>query len=107
MAKGQAKVDHFDAAVVERVKVRQGAVSSAGAGRGFALELVDVCLMNPPFTRKQSISSEYRSELTRAFSAYSDFASKEMNLYGYFVLLADRFLKQGGRLAMVLPAAIL
>lgn len=63
--------------------------------------------MNPPFTRKQFITKEFRADLTARFSDYSSYASKEMGYYGYFVLLADRFLKVGGRLAIVLPAAVL
>lgn len=88
-------------------KVRRGAVSSQGAGKGFSMEAVDVVLMNPPFTRKQSIPRESRERMNKNLKEYGKFIDNGMNLSPYFILLADRFLKPGGRIAMVLPDSIL
>jgi hypothetical protein len=109
-ARGQLTLKDFQdgAPPVRRRTVRRGAVSSDGAGEGFRLGYMDVVLMNPPFTRKQKISDKHRAILTGAFrDDYAEYASGEQNITGYFVLLADRFLKPGGRIAMVLPQTIL
>lgn len=107
MPRGQAALHHFKEEEIEERKVREGAVSGAGAGKGFEVDIVDVVMMNPPFTRKQLISKDFRKILTGRFEDYKSYASKEMNFFGYFILLADRFLIEGGRMAMVLPASAL
>jgi hypothetical protein len=88
-------------------KVKRGAIGPSGAGTPFRMEKADIVLMNPPFTRKQYIDPEHRKELTSLFKRYSKYINNEMGYYGYFILLADKFLKPRGKLAMVLPAAIL
>jgi tRNA1(Val) A37 N6-methylase TrmN6 len=88
-------------------RIRRGAISSEGAGAGFSMEPVDVVLMNPPFTRKQSIPRESRERMNANLKEYGAFIDNGMNLGPYFVLLADRFLRSGGRIAMVLPDSIL
>ncbi|TET89430.1 MAG: SAM-dependent DNA methyltransferase [Methanomassiliicoccales archaeon] len=107
MPRGQASIHHFGEEEMERRKVREGAVSGAGAGRGFRLQPVDVVIMNPPFTRKQHLKKDFRALLTNRFKDYSDYASKEQNLFGYFILLSDRFLANNGRVALVLPVSFL
>lgn len=87
--------------------VKRGAISSEGSGEGFTMDSVDVLLMNPPFTRKQSIPRESRERMNRNLKEYSAEIDNGMNLSPYFVLLGDRFLRNGGRLAMVLPDSIL
>lgn len=88
-------------------RVKRGAISSEGTGKGFSMEAVDVVLMNPPFTRKQSIPRESRERMNKNLKEYADFIDNGMNLSPYFLLLADRFLRPGGRIAMVLPDSIL
>ena len=88
-------------------RVRRGAISSEGTGKGFTMEPVDVVLMNPPFTRKQSIPKKSRERMNRNLREYRKFIDNGMNLSPYFLLLADRFLRPGGRIAMVLPDSIL
>ena len=87
--------------------VERGAMSADGAGTDFVLTPQDVIVMNPPFTRKQYIKKEYREELSARFPDYAGYINREMGFYGYFVALADRFLVDGGRLALVAPAALL
>jgi len=71
------------------------------------LEHYDVVIMNPPFTRQERMPKEYKGILFERFKEYSEHLHGQMGYYGYFILLADRFLKEGGRLAFVLPAAFL
>lgn len=104
---GQTYLDQFANGTREAEKVRKGAVSGTGTGAGFVLHKVDVAIMNPPFTRKQHVTTEHRALLTERFKDYEKYTSGEQNFFGYFITLGDRFLKEGGRLAMVLPATIL
>jgi hypothetical protein len=103
MPQGQTRLQMFAEETLERSKVRRGAISGQGRGHSFTLEKLDATLMNPPFTRKQLIGKDYRVLLTSRFKEYSDFESREQSLFGYFVFLADRFLKSGGRMGFVLP----
>lgn len=81
--------------------------SASAAGNEFELEKQNVVAMNPPFTRKQKFGSSYRAELRRRLSDYLDYLNDEIGFYGYFIPLADKFLEDDGRLAMVLPAVLL
>jgi hypothetical protein len=71
------------------------------------LETYDVVIMNPPFTRQERIPKAYKDILFQRFKEYSSSLHGQMSYYAYFILLADKFLKEGGRLAFVLPAAFL
>lgn len=106
MPQGQSRIDTWSEGGGPK-DVEIGAVSSAGAGQGFKVGSLDVVIMNPPFTRKQHLKTDFRSMLTDRFSDYSGYTTKEMNFFTYFIFLADRFLVEGGRLAMVLPATVL
>lgn len=107
MPRGQASIHHFSEKEIEKRKVREGAVATSGTGRGFEVGPVDVVIMNPPFTRKQHLKRDFRGRLTERFKDYEAYSSKEQNLFGYFILLSDRFLAEDGRLAIVLPASFL
>jgi adenine-specific DNA-methyltransferase len=76
-------------------------------GDAIPLEQVDVVIMNPPFTRQERLPDEYKNKLVDRFKQYSDVLNGQMGLHGYFILLADIFLKEGGKLAFVLPATVL
>jgi hypothetical protein len=88
---------------VEARRVESGSASDYK----FQVNKVDSVIMNPPFTRKQKLTSAYRSDLRRNLNGYLDYIDDEMGYYGYFIPLADKFLKNGGRIAMVIPAVIL
>jgi tRNA1(Val) A37 N6-methylase TrmN6 len=107
MPHGQARIEDWYEGQTEKRKVRAGAVSGAGAGRGFVVRPVDVTIMNPPFTRKQLLKQDFRALLTERFKKYAEYTTKETNFFVYFVLLADKFLVDRGRIAMVLPATVL
>jgi len=67
----------------------------------------DIIIMNPPFTRQERINKPYKSFLEARFKKYKDYLHGQMSYYGFFILLADRFLKKNGRMALVLPATVL
>lgn len=79
-------------------------------GNRIELKSVDSVIMNPPFTRQESIakfSSGYKDKLETRFQRYSNKISRRMSFCSYFLLLADKFLNEGGRIAAVLPASTL
>jgi len=88
--------------------IKKGSVTSEGVGGdSIPLGLVDVVIMNPPFTRQERLPDEYKSKLADRFKQYSDVLTGQVGLHGYFILLADTFLKDDGRMAFVLPATVL
>ena len=104
LPQGQSSLHIFEEDNLAKHKIKRGAISGQGKGHSFKLEKLDAVLMNPPFTRKQLIGKDYRKLLTSHFPDYAAYESKEQSLFGYFVFLADRFLKPGGRMGFVLPA---
>lgn len=94
---------------------------------GTRLPELDLCCMNPPFTRSVggnllfgSLPSEERKKLQNELSKMMgrwlpgpekirarDYASVTAGLGSVFVAVADRHVKKGGRLALVLPKAVL
>jgi len=92
----------------EDAYIDKGSVNSEGVGGdAISLEPVDVVIMNPPFTRQERIPEEYKNKLAERFRQYGHVLSGQVGLHGYFILLGDMFLKDGGRLAFVLPATVL
>jgi molybdopterin converting factor small subunit len=93
---------------VEEAYVEKGAVTLEGiGGEQIPLEKADVVIMNPPFTRQERLSIDYKNALVKRLKGYENYIHGQLGLYGYFVLLADKFVKNGGRIALVLPASIL
>jgi len=89
-------------------KLKKGSLSAKGdIGHEFTLEPVDVVLMNPPFTRQETIPNWLKGVLPNRFDSYGKYIRGQMGLGGYFVFLADRFLKPGGVLGFVLPSTVL
>jgi len=102
--KGQVGIDSFFKPE-ERVK---GVVSLTGQiPNEIKLETYDVVIMNPPFTRQERIPGEYKGKLLERFKDYKDYLRGQMGYFGYFILLADKFLNEDGRIALVLPATSL
>lgn len=88
--------------------IKKGAITLEGVGgEEIPLEKADLVIMNPPFTRQERLPKEYKSSLARRFSGYEKYAHGQLGLYGYFLFLADRFVKENGRIAFVLPATVL
>lgn len=77
-----------------------------GAARSFKVGYQDVVIMNPPFTSRDNMASEYRNRLARRFygGKYGRATEgKKISQQVYFILLADEFLRDGGRIASVIP----
>jgi hypothetical protein len=88
--------------------VTKGTVTLQGiGGEKIPLEQVDLIIMNPPFTRQERLPSQYKAALNQRLKDYTEKLHGQLGLHGYFVFLADKFLKPDGRLALVLPATIL
>lgn len=124
MDHGTAKLGSLDFLISESIKtqmaldyshietVRAGAASSQASTA--ELPKLDLCAMNPPFVRSVggnllfgSLPDErgrLQTELKRRVKQLG--ASATAGLGSVFVALADLWLKPGGRLAFVLPAAL-
>ena len=99
----------------------QGPERVAGSGdvsENLAIGKLDLCVMNPPFTRSvggnllfgsapKQERERMQKELQRLLKEYDVQANITAGLGSVFVALGDRFLKRGGRLALVLPRSIL
>lgn len=90
-------------------KVKKGALS-IGASKGAIIDLepVDIVIMNPPFTSCANLPSDYKKSLYERFSERAEYTkcfSGRISFQVYFLILADRFLKKGGRIACVIPAS--
>lgn len=92
---------------VSREKVLKGTLSLRGGRRKLTLENVDVVMMNPPFTRHERLSEAYKANLVRRFAQYNKYLRGQLSYHGFFMFLADRFLREGGTMAFVLPATTL
>jgi type I restriction-modification system DNA methylase subunit len=104
---GQRKMADYREENILQIRKKQGAISGKGIGASFLMGKFDVVLMNPPFSRKQNITKELRTELAERFKDYSHYLTAEQNYNVYFAYLADRFLEKDGKIAMVLPATML
>ncbi|MHA1300356.1 MAG: HsdM family class I SAM-dependent methyltransferase [Candidatus Helarchaeota archaeon] len=65
----------------------------------FKLENINVVLMNPPYTRKEILSKNIKENFPAEWEKF-----RSMSYWGYFLLLADKFLVDGGKVAAVIPA---
>jgi type I restriction-modification system DNA methylase subunit len=88
---------------------KKGALS-IGAGNGTIIDLatVDLVIMNPPFTSCSNLPADYKKALKERFSERSEYMncfSGRISFQVYFLILADRFLKPGGKIACVIPAS--
>jgi len=102
--KGQAGLEMF----IEPESEAKGAVSLTGRiPEEIKLEKYDGVIMNPPFTRQERIPKEYKVTLNDRFKDYSEYLHGQLGYFGYFIPLADRFLKKNGKMALVLPATVL
>lgn len=98
---------------VSEETVEAGSVTvDAAAGKDMEMETVDVVMMNPPFTRQESVAGFAEGYKNRLRDRFSRRDSKghihgKMSYCSYFLFLADKFLDEGGRIAAVLPASVL
>jgi len=103
--------EDFTKPIEARHRTVSGVVQLTGQGneRPIQLSKVDIVIMNPPFTRFQRIPPWYKRELRKRFGEpkYEKCLRGNLGLHGYFALLADKFLRPGGRIAAVLPVTTL
>jgi hypothetical protein len=77
---------------------------------------LDLCVMNPPFVRSVNgnllfgslpdARGEMQAELKRIVEAFNAPANITAGLGSVFIAVADKHLKRGGRMALVIPAAV-
>lgn len=102
--KGQTGLETY----LKPEEMKKGVVSLTGKiPEEIKLETYDAVIMNPPFTRHERIPKEYKEMLVERFKDYSEHLHGQMGYFGYFILLADKFLRDNGRMALVLPATSL
>lgn len=79
---------------------------------------IDLCVMNPPFTRSvggnllfgsvpQTERKQMQRELRKLVQSPNVLANITAGLGSVFVAVADRYIKPSGRIALVLPKAVL
>ena len=73
---------------------------------------LDGVLMNPPFSRRADMMadfSQHLEDLSRQWfpedKTRARYMNRKMGLHGYFIYYADRMIRDGGFIAMVLPSA--
>lgn len=67
----------------------------------------DAIVGNPPYIRHHSLSEKQRKAAVKALESIGARLSGRSSYWAYFVVYALRFLKRGGRMALVLPGAFL
>lgn len=87
-----------------KTKRKRGSVSTEGKGSTFYLKPVDLVIMNPPFSDREKMPQEMRDNLNE--NRLSGICGNQVNLWGYFIALADKLLKPNGRIAAVIPINI-
>lgn len=98
---------------VEQETVEGGSIAmDAVSGEEMTLRTMDTVIMNPPFTRQESVagfSDGYKERLRSRFSRRDrrGHIHGKMSYCSYFMFLADKFLDEGGRIAAVIPATVL
>jgi len=105
----QSRLDAVFGARPKSKRERAIAVSRAGP-KELSVGLQDLVMMNPPFTSRDNMTAGYRNRLAGRFGSgeYGKAtAGKKVSQQAYFVLLADEFLRPGGRMASVLPLTTL
>jgi tRNA1(Val) A37 N6-methylase TrmN6 len=84
--------------------IKKGSLTAEGiGGQGIKLSPVDVVIMNPPFTSSDRLGADYKKILKKRFAQDESLIKGKINFQGHFLILGDKFLKKGGRLAAVLP----
>jgi len=97
-----------------------GQVTGSGDFTQFVASLpnLDLCVMNPPFTRSvggnllfgsvpEKERSQMQKDLAKLLKSSNVSASSTAGLGSVFVAIGDRALKENGRIALVLPKALL
>jgi hypothetical protein len=99
----QRKLFDYEKSRIDKT-ASKGVVSLNKKTHKIVLPYFNLVIMNPPFTRFQRIPPEFKQILeTRFGGKYKKVISGQLGLHGYFLLLADKFLNENGRIAAILP----
>lgn len=71
----------------------------------FKLEKVDTIIINPPFTQYNKIPAKYRDEFFRP--DFTKLAGKKVGLWSVFLVAADKFLNNGGKIGAIIHTSFL
>ena len=85
-----------------KVVKEEGSVSPRGKGEDFFLEPVDIVIMNPPFSDREKMPEDMRHRLKNN-TILTSVCGNQVNLWGFFLALADLVLKPKGKIGAVLP----
>ena len=88
-----------------KVVKKDGSISLKGRGEEFFLKPVDVVIMNPPFSDREKMPEDMRNKL-KNYDALIKICGNRVNLWGFFLALADLILKPNGKIGTVLPINI-
>ncbi|MGC8982109.1 MAG: Eco57I restriction-modification methylase domain-containing protein, partial [Minisyncoccia bacterium] len=91
--------------VKKLVKRPEIPLSPSGVGREFYLKPADVVIMNPPFSDREKLPKDYLRKLNEK-GELGEICGHQVNLWGYFLALADLMLKPSGKVAAVVPINI-
>jgi tRNA1(Val) A37 N6-methylase TrmN6 len=83
---------------------KQGPVSPEGKGVEFCINPADVIIMNPPFSDREKMPFDMREKLKK--NILGNICGHQINLWGYFLVLADLLLKPEGKIGVVIPINI-
>lgn len=104
---GKSISDYKEEELVERGRVARKGMEQEPLN----LDEPDLVLMNPPYSRSEvmsKFSDNYKNKLKQnRLRQYQEYIDGRMNFYGYFILLADRFLDQKDRIAAVTSVGLL
>ncbi|MFX1282470.1 MAG: class I SAM-dependent DNA methyltransferase [Promethearchaeota archaeon] len=95
---------------IRRISGKKENIFSIKFTKQLHLDFVDLVIMNPPFVRHENLNKirkSYKNELRQVFYKYSFLIDKRTSYYCYFLLLADKFLRSGGKIAAIIPASFL
>lgn len=99
-----AKVRHSQKTLDNFSKGKTQTVTATNQKK-FSVEKVDTVVINPPFTNINKLPENYRKSFTASMS--SKISGKRVALWGHFMALADRVLKDGGKIGAIIPISIL
>jgi len=98
------------------VRRKAGPIATRGIGKPFRLDRIHAVLINPPFTDREKMPSDYRNMLNAETGDHDTRVKIEhfqrqvggaVNLWGFFVPLVADFLVEGGKIGAVLPTNFL
>ena len=99
------KVQKTLSGIYEEKVMGTGAISPKGKGEEFYLRPFDVLLMNPPFSDREKMPEDMRNEI-KSNKILGNISGHRINLWGYFLALADLLLKPNGKMGVVIPINI-